>query len=75
LRALLDAAAVSGARSAVFFYYSEEEALTWDYPAQSKALSARGIRSLLLPRQPYPIRTDVEAPLSAFFTTNPKSTP
>jgi benzoyl-CoA reductase/2-hydroxyglutaryl-CoA dehydratase subunit BcrC/BadD/HgdB len=75
LQALLDAAAVSGAQAAVFFYYAEEEALTWDYPAQSKALSERGIRSLLLPRQPYPISTAVEAPLKAFFTPTPKNTP
>lgn len=73
LQSLLDTAAKSGAEAAIFFYYSEEEALTWDYPAQSKALSERGIRSLLLPRQPYPISAAVEAPLNAFFTT--KNTP
>lgn len=67
LQALLDLAATSGAQAAIFFFYAEEEALTWDYPAQEKALAERGIRSLLLPRQPYPIRPDIEAPLSAFF--------
>jgi benzoyl-CoA reductase/2-hydroxyglutaryl-CoA dehydratase subunit BcrC/BadD/HgdB len=69
LPALLDAAALSGAEVAVFFYYAEEEALTWDYPAQAAALAARGIRSLLLPKQPYPISPDVDAALRPFFAT------
>lgn len=67
LFALLDAAARSGAKAALFFYYNEEEALTWDYPAQSAALEARGLRTLLLPRQTYPIGSDVDAALQAFY--------
>lgn len=67
LSALLDLAAVSGAQAAVFFYYNEEEGLTWDHPAQVAALQARGVRSLLLSRQPYPASVEVEDPLRAFF--------
>lgn len=70
---LLDAAALSGAEAALFFYYAEEEALTWDYPAQHAALAQRGIRSLLLPRQPYPIDAAIEQPLRAFFSQESKS--
>jgi hypothetical protein len=32
-----------------------EEAASWDYPSQKKALDAMGIPSLVLSRQPYPI--------------------
>ena len=67
LSALLDVAARSGAKAAIFFYYNEEEALTWDYPAQSAALQSRGLRTLLLPRQSYPIGAEVDAPLQAFY--------
>jgi benzoyl-CoA reductase/2-hydroxyglutaryl-CoA dehydratase subunit BcrC/BadD/HgdB len=67
LSALLDLAADSGARAAVFFYYNEEEGLTWDHPAQVTALESRGIRSLTLTRQSYPPSAEVATPLRAFF--------
>jgi len=67
LSALLDLAAKSGAEAAVFFYYNEEEGLTWDHPAQVAALESRGIRCLLLTRQPYPASAEVAIPLRAFF--------
>lgn len=69
LSALLELAATSGARAAVFFYYNEEEGLTWDHPAQVAALESRGIRSLLLARQPYPPSAEAARPLSAFFNS------
>jgi hypothetical protein len=69
LQALLDAAAMSGAEAAIFCYYAEEEALTWDHPAQAAALEARGLKTLQLSRQPYPIRDDddIKERLRAFF--------
>ena len=70
LSALLDLAAVSGCEAAVFFYYNEEEGLTWDHPAQVAALESRGIRSLLLARQPYPASAEVAIPLRAFFSSD-----
>jgi len=69
LSALLDLAAASGAKAAVFFYYNEEEGLTWDQPAQAAALESLGIRSLLLTRQPYPPSAEVAIPLRAFFSS------
>lgn len=71
LTALLDLAADSGAQAAVFFYYNEEEGLTWDHPAQVAALESRGLRSLTLTRQSYPPSAEVAAPLRAFFSSYP----
>lgn len=71
--ALLESAAASRAEAAVFFYYEEEEALTWDYPAQAAALQTRGVRSLLLPRQPYPPAPELEPRLERFFADQPES--
>ena len=64
---LLVLAADSGAEVAVFCYYAEEEALTWDHPAQAAALQARGLRSMVLERESYPPRPEAEARLRAFF--------
>jgi hypothetical protein len=44
---------------AIFSYFPEEEALTWDYPEQKAALEARKMRVLRLPEQAWPF--DVEA--------------
>ena len=44
---------------AIFSYFSEEEALTWDYPEQKAALEEIGVRVLRLPDQAWPF--DVEA--------------
>jgi hypothetical protein len=57
----------SGARAAVFFYYAQEEALSWDYPAQQAALAALGIASLRLDRQPHPPCESLVATLHDFF--------
>jgi benzoyl-CoA reductase/2-hydroxyglutaryl-CoA dehydratase subunit BcrC/BadD/HgdB len=55
-----------GAETAIFSYFPEEEALTWDYPEQKAALEARGIRVLRLAEQTRPFdvavnRSEVEA--------------
>jgi hypothetical protein len=39
---------------AIFSYFPEEEALTWDYPEQKAALEAAGLRVLRLPEQTRP---------------------
>lgn len=39
---------------AIFSYFPEEEALTWDYPEQKAALEAAGVRVLRLPEQARP---------------------
>lgn len=69
LSALLESATRARAEAAVFFYYDEEEALTWDYPAQAAALQTRGMRTLLLPRQSYPPAREVQSDLDQFFST------
>jgi hypothetical protein len=51
---------------AIFSYFPEEEALTWDYPEQKAALEAAGVRVLRLPEQTRPFdvagnRATVEA--------------
>jgi hypothetical protein len=43
-----------GANAAIFSYFPEEEALTWDYPEQKAALEAAGVRVLRLPEQTRP---------------------
>lgn len=56
------------AEAAVFFHYAEEEALTWDIPAQQRALDALGIPVLRLAKQPYTASSSVAPSLSAFFS-------
>ena len=65
--ALTELARASAAEVAIFFYYAEEEALTWDFPAQSQALAAGGVPSLLLPQQAYPPTADLEARVKEFL--------
>ncbi len=43
-----------GAQLAIFTYFPEEEALTWDYPEQKVALEKRGVRVLRLSEQTRP---------------------
>lgn len=43
-----------GAETAIFSYFPEEEALTWDYPEQKAALEARGVQVLRLADQTRP---------------------
>jgi benzoyl-CoA reductase/2-hydroxyglutaryl-CoA dehydratase subunit BcrC/BadD/HgdB len=55
------------ADAAVFFYYAEEEALTWDFPAQRRALDRAGVPSLCLSDQPYPADASSERLLHEFL--------
>lgn len=68
---LVRCAKAAHAEVAVFFYWAEEEALTWDYAAQRRALVAAGIPVLLLARQAYPFAAGTDsagaAALRAFF--------
>ena len=75
LTALLDLADMSRAEAAVFFYYAEEEALTWDHPEQQAALRARGLTTLLLDREAYPPSADLEPRLRQFFAEFSPSVP
>ena len=60
-------AGAAGAEAAVFFYYAEEEALVWDFPAQRQALEAAGVATLGLSLQPWPADDRVREPLRAFL--------
>ena len=62
-------AEASRAEAAVFFYYEEEEALTWDYLEQRAALRARGVSTLLLDRESYTPSPELEGRLRQFFAT------
>ncbi|MET0342634.1 MAG: 2-hydroxyacyl-CoA dehydratase family protein [Polyangiales bacterium] len=65
--ALVTFAKQVGAEAAVFFYYPADGAHTWDYAAQSEALSASGIPSIALEQQGYPPVGEVEDTLRRFF--------
>jgi benzoyl-CoA reductase/2-hydroxyglutaryl-CoA dehydratase subunit BcrC/BadD/HgdB len=65
--ALLAYARERRAEAAVFFYYDEEEALTWDFPAQREALRALGIESFALELQAYPPTAAVEPAIREFL--------
>jgi benzoyl-CoA reductase/2-hydroxyglutaryl-CoA dehydratase subunit BcrC/BadD/HgdB len=43
----------AAAQGVVFFYFRQEEVLTWDYPQQRRALAAAGIASCCLAAQSY----------------------
>lgn len=45
-------AAQAGAQGVIFHYDAEEEALTWDLPAQKRHLQAAGVRTLVFADQP-----------------------
>jgi benzoyl-CoA reductase/2-hydroxyglutaryl-CoA dehydratase subunit BcrC/BadD/HgdB len=64
---LIEHARASHAEAAVFFYYGEEEALTWDFSAQRDALAELGVPSLALEVQPYPPTTQVEPHIQDFL--------
>ena len=54
----------------IFFYYAQEEVLTWDYPAQREALDAAGIVSICLSGQPYVVDVaQIKATLAPFIAT------
>lgn len=61
---LAEFAAARRADGVIFFYYAQEEVLTWDYPAERDLLASRGLKSICLAGQPYnpdasPIRSAV----------------
>ena len=58
----------AGAEAAVFYYYAEEEALTWDYVDQRGALAAIGVPSLCLSMQAYPPTRALEPELTRFLS-------
>jgi benzoyl-CoA reductase/2-hydroxyglutaryl-CoA dehydratase subunit BcrC/BadD/HgdB len=55
------------AEAAVFFYYAQEEALTWHSAAQRRELDALGLPALTLPRQAYSPEPADERLLREFF--------
>jgi benzoyl-CoA reductase/2-hydroxyglutaryl-CoA dehydratase subunit BcrC/BadD/HgdB len=56
------------ADAVIFSYFPIEEALTWDYPAQTAALAANGIATLRLPDQQRPYDAAlVQSALSGFI--------
>jgi benzoyl-CoA reductase/2-hydroxyglutaryl-CoA dehydratase subunit BcrC/BadD/HgdB len=68
--ALVACAQCVRAEAVVFFYYAQEEALTWELPAQHRALGALGLPILVLGQQTYPIQESVEAALRGFFVAS-----
>lgn len=48
----------------IFHFWKVEEALTWDYPAERRALEAAGIRTLAFTDQPYGIAPGLAAPIA-----------
>jgi benzoyl-CoA reductase/2-hydroxyglutaryl-CoA dehydratase subunit BcrC/BadD/HgdB len=51
--ALLRQVEASGAQGVISFIYEADDAPSWDFPEQKRALEARGIPALLLDHQPY----------------------
>ncbi len=57
------------ADAVIFVYDAEEEALTWDYPAQRRAVEAAGMAALAFPDQPWPLPVEaLRAPLASFLS-------
>ena len=52
-KALAEFAVAAGADGVIFYFFAEEEALTWEYPGQRKALEAAGLGALCFTLQPY----------------------
>lgn len=63
----------AGAQGVVFSYLPEEEALTWDYPAQAAALSAAGIAVIRLGDQATPFDADAARPVVEPFVQSLKT--
>jgi benzoyl-CoA reductase/2-hydroxyglutaryl-CoA dehydratase subunit BcrC/BadD/HgdB len=68
---LIESARRARAQAAIFYYYAEEESLTWDYPAQAAALEAIGVPALRLDSQSYPPDDGIQPELSRFFADLP----
>ena len=63
-------ASEAGADAVVFSYFAVEEALTWDFPEQARALERRGIAALRLSDQarPYAMRQADAAAITKLIT-------
>ena len=63
-------ASEAGADAVVFSYFAVEEALTWDFPEQARALERRGIAALRLSDQvrPYAMRLADAAAITKLIT-------
>ncbi|CAN5904274.1 hypothetical protein BH11PSE1_BH11PSE1_09600 [soil metagenome] len=67
-RPLADFARACGASGVIFNFYAEEEALTWEYPAQRRALEAAGVATLCFEGQPHKAdAATLSAPLADFI--------
>lgn len=66
-RPLADFAQACGAAGVIFNFYAEEEALTWEYPAQRRALEAHGIATICFEGQAHHPDAAALAPLLANF--------
>lgn len=51
--ALIEEVRKSGAKAVIFYFRKNDDASSWDYPEQKKALENMGIKTLLLVKQPY----------------------
>ena len=60
VKCLVESVKKTGAQAVVFYMNVFEEAASWDYPNQRKALQAMGIPSLFLVKQAFPLRSTVE---------------
>jgi benzoyl-CoA reductase/2-hydroxyglutaryl-CoA dehydratase subunit BcrC/BadD/HgdB len=69
LESLIELAKASRAEAAIFYYYAEEEALTWDRAAQDVALRTLGIATLHFESECYPPTAAVKPRLREFFST------
>jgi benzoyl-CoA reductase/2-hydroxyglutaryl-CoA dehydratase subunit BcrC/BadD/HgdB len=65
--ALVEHVRTSGAQGVIFFIHAADDAPSWDFPEQRKALEALEVSVLLLDRQPYKL-TDPEGLRSKIAT-------
>lgn len=72
VRAVIDGVKATGAQGVIFFIRQWDEAASWDFPEQHKALKAMGIPSLLLVNQKYPLNNteELKADISQFLETS-----
>lgn len=68
-QAVVACAKAARADAVVFAFHAEEEALTWELPAQRRALSAAGIASVSFEGQGYPLGAEaLRQPLAQFLS-------
>lgn len=59
VEALVNQVRASGAEGVIFFIHTADDAPSWDFPAQRKALAELGLPVLLLDNQPY-VNTNID---------------